>query len=151
MLKKIKQQDREGVSKLLSSYWAERGMPEYDKRWAEEYLSEGHKKEITNDEFFVYKERNRVIGTISLITDVSNVAEIRDFVVKPEFRKKGYGRRILEGLIKLAESRKIRKIYALAFPKYEKFLDSLGFEKEGLLKNHFKDKEDLIIMSKFLR
>ena len=150
MLKKLTNQDRDEVSKLLSSYWAERGMPEYDEKWAKEYLLEGHKKEIANDEFFVYKKSNKIIGTISLITDVSNVAEIRDFVVKPKFRGKGYGKKILRELIKLAEFRKIRKLYALAFPKFEKFLSSEGFEKEGLLKNHFAKGEDLIIMSKFL-
>ncbi len=149
-LEKLTKQERNEVIKLLTDYWKDRGMPQYNKTWAKKYLTEGHKKETKKDEFFVFKEKNKLIGIIALITDVSNVAQIRDMVVKPEYRGKGYGKVMLNGLIKLAKKRKVRKLYAFTFPKLEKFLKSSGFEKEGILKSHFAPKEDLIIMSKFL-
>lgn len=150
-LKKLTKLEKTKVLKLLMDYWKERGMPDYDKKWTQKYLDEGHRKEIKNDEFFVYKNNNKLVGMVSLITDISNIAEIRDFVVKPKYRNKGYGRMILNELIILAKDRKIRKLYALTFPKYKKFLKSFGFEEEGFLKSHFIKGEDLTIMSKFLK
>jgi len=149
-LKKLTNEDEDQVAELLSNYWNERGMPQYDKEWAKKYLVEGHKKEIANDEFFVYQEDNKTVGVVSLITDVSGVAEIRDLVVKQELRGKGYGTKMVTEIIALSKERKIRKLFLLSFLKYEKFLSKLGFEKEGLLKNHFMQGEDLVIMSKFL-
>lgn len=149
-LKELNEEEKPDVAKLLAIYWKERGMPQYDQEWAEGYLSEGHGKEIVKDEFFVHKEGGEVIGAISLITDVSGAAEIRDMVVKPEFREKGYGTKMLQELTELAKERKIRKLFAFVFPQLEHLYASAGFEKEGVLKSHFKEGEDLAIMSRFL-
>ncbi|MGM0582886.1 MAG: GNAT family N-acetyltransferase [Bacteroidota bacterium] len=135
------------ASKVLSKYWEERGMPEYDEKWAEDYLKNGHTKEIIGDEFFVY-EKQEIIGIVSLITDVSGVAEIRDMIIKPEYRNKGYGTLMLKQLIEIANERKLRKLFALVFPKHENFYK--GFEKEGTLRNHFAEGETLSIMSYFI-
>ncbi len=148
-LKKITKQERTEAAKILADYWAERGMHEYNQKWAERYIVEGHKKEIKSDEFFIRKEGGKVIGTVSLTADVSGVAEIRDLVIKEEFRGKGYGKKILGELIEFAKKRKIRKLFALT--KVEGLFKSAGFEKEGVLKSHFAKGEDLIIMSKFLQ
>ncbi len=148
-LEKITKQERTDAAKILTDYFAERGMHEYNQKWAERYVIEGHKKEVKSDEFFVRKEGNTVIGTVSLIVDVSGVAEIRDLVVRKEYRGKGYGKKMLADLINLAKKRKIRKLFALA--KTENLFKSAGFEKEGALKSHFADGEDLSVMSKFLQ
>ena len=150
VLEKLTSGKRSEVALLLFEYWKERGMPEYDQKWAENYLIDGHKTEIESDEFFTFIEGNTVIGVISLIKDVSNVAEIRDMVIKTEYRGKGYGKKMLSELISLAKEKKIRKLFSLSFPKLQKMYESLGFEKEGALKNHYADGEDLVIMSIFL-
>jgi len=149
MLQSLTEKERTRVVDILVNYWKERGMPQYGVKWAEDYLMNGHKKEVKRDEFFVYNVDDEVIGTISLVTDVSDVAEIRDMVVKPEYRGKGYGKKMLNELIKLAKERHLRKLFALT--KIEGIFKSAGFEKEGVLKNHFTEGEDLIIMSKFLQ
>lgn len=149
-LKELTEQEKVESAKLLAAYWKDRSMPEYDETWAREYLEEGHKKETKLDEFFVYKEGEKTIGTISLITDVSDIAEIRDMVLKPEYRNKGYGRKMLDEIVGLAGARKIRKLYAFIFPQFEEMYQSAGFEKEGILKSHFAAGEDLTIMSRFL-
>lgn len=151
MLNKLAKQDIGEVAELLARYWKERGMPGYDKLWAEGYLTEGRKKEIKSDKFFVYKEHGKIIGTASLVIDVGNVAEIRDMMIKAEYRNKGYGRKILDEIIKIAIRQRVRKIYAVIFPELENMYKSFGFGKEGILKSHFAAGEDLIIMSKFLR
>jgi N-acetylglutamate synthase-like GNAT family acetyltransferase len=149
-LANIRDEEKRKAAILLSDYWKERGMPQYDQEWADEYLIEGHKKEIESDEFFVYKEGELIIGIISLIATAGSVAEIRDMVVKPEYREKGYGSKMLQELIEIAKERKIRKLYSLVFPSLLHFYESSGFIKEGTLKNHFKDGEDLVFMSIFL-
>ena len=149
-LKKLTPKKRPQAAELLWNYWKERGMPQYDKKWAEDYLVGGHKKEIKKDEFYVYEDRAGFIGLVSLIVDVSGVAEIRDMVIDPMYRKKGYGTRMLNDLIEFAKKENIRKVFALVIPQYENLYRKMGFEKEGILKNHFAAGEDLIIMSKFL-
>ncbi len=147
-LQKIAAAESAEAAKILADYWTGRGMPEYDAKWAEAYLKEGHRKEVKSDEFFAYKEGDKLIGTISLILDVSGVAEIRDLVVKPEFRGKGYGKKIVSELIAIAKKKNARKLFALT--KIEGLFKSAGFDKEGILKSHFAKGEDLVIMSKFL-
>ena len=146
----ISAQERTEIAQLLTTYWKDRGMQQYDQKWAEAYLTEGHKKEIKSDEFFVYKEQDKIIGTVSLVTDVSDVAEIRDMVVKPDQQKKGYGKKMLADLIQLAKQRKLRKLYALVPLHLEGPLQRAGFTKEGVLKSHFAPGENLAIMSMFL-
>jgi len=138
------------VVDILVDYWKSRGMSKFDEKWASEFLTEGHKKEIKQDEFFVYKIDEEVVGTVSLVTDISNVAEIRDMVVKTEHRKKGYGRKMLTELLNYAKELKIRKVFAFVVPNLAEKLKAGGFEQEGLLKSHFAKDEDLVIMSKFL-
>jgi len=150
-LRNVSERDENKLAELLADYWKERGMPQYDVAWAKAYLKEGHKKEIARDEFFVFEQEGNMVGVIALITDVSGVAEIRDTVIKPEHRKKGFGKQMLTELVALAKERKLRKLFSLSFPQYERLLTSVGFEKEGVLKNHFAQGEDLVVMSLFLR
>lgn len=150
-MQEMKQEDIGEVSSLLSDYWKDRDMPEYNTSWARDYLKQGHRKEIAKDEFFVCKYNGKVIGVVALVTDVSGVAEIRDMVLKKEWRNKGLGKEILKQVIEIAKNRRLRKIFALALPHAEKLYSSAGFEKEGMLKSHFKDGENLSIMSLFLR
>jgi citrate lyase synthetase len=148
-LQRLSKQEMKEAAGLLAGYWKRRGMPQYTVKWAEKYFIEGHRKEIKKDEFFVWKEKGKLVATAALVTDVSNVVEIRDLVVK-----KGYGKdcemRIISELVKLAERRKLRKIYALIFPSEVKTYASQGFVREGMLRNHFRKGEHLVIMSRFL-
>ena len=148
-LAKLTNENYEIATNILRDYWKNRGMPEYDKTWALDYLQQGHKNETKNDEFFVYQEQE-IIGMVSLITDVSLVAQIRDLVVKPEFRGKGYGKKNFAGTNHSSNGAQAKKNLCTYNDDYENFYISCGFEKEGLLKSHFMDGEDMIIMSKFL-
>lgn len=145
----LEQPDKEETAKLLSSYWQERGM-DYSKDWALQYLEEGHKKEIKEDLFYSYTEDGETVGTVSLVVEVSGVAEVRDLVIKPEHRGKGYGQMILQELEMYAMEKQVRKLFALVFEDSQKLLLDAGFEEEGMLKSHFAKGEDLIIMSKFI-
>jgi N-acetylglutamate synthase-like GNAT family acetyltransferase len=149
----IKELDKEDVSKvagILVDYWKTRSM-EYSIEWTENYIKEGHKKEIIKDKFFTLKENNEVIGVIAVIIYEGNIAELRDFVVSEKYRGQGYGKKIIQEIIEWCKKQDIRKIYALACPEREHIYAKYGFEKEGLLKNHFTKGEDLTFMSRFLK
>lgn len=66
-LQELVEKDVEKTAKLLADYWKERGMPNYNQKWAKDYLAEGHRKEIIFDKFFVFKENKKVIAAVSLI------------------------------------------------------------------------------------
>jgi N-acetylglutamate synthase-like GNAT family acetyltransferase len=151
VLQKIKPSERREAASVLAGYWKGRGMPEYGRGWALSYLREGHRKEVANDEFFAFHKGGNLIGVVSLVTDVSGVAEIRDMVLKKEFRGEGYGKIMVEELMDIAKKRKIRKLFVLALKSSEGVFLSAGFEKEGMLKSHFKKGENLQILSKFLK
>ena len=75
-----------------------------------------------------------------------NVAEIRDEIwVNDKF-----GSLLLAHLIGYAKREKFRKIYSLALKNKIKFYRNNGFIKEGFLRNHFKKKEHVTVMSKFI-
>lgn len=149
-LPELMSEDRPLAAKLLTDYWAERGMGRYDSRWAHQYLLEGHRKEIEKDEFFAYREGDALIGIVSLVTYSSNVAEIRDLVVKPDRRGEGHAGRILKALVEQARKGGVRKLYALTSPRTGYLFISAGFEREGLLRDHFADGEDMLFMGKRL-
>ncbi len=95
-------------------------------------------------------KKNKIIGSIALIEYVGKVAEIRDFVIKKEYQKKGHGSKSLQLIENYARKRKIRKLYALVFPGNQKFFERNDYQKEGLLKHHSKKNEKMVIVSKFL-
>lgn len=149
-IKKIESEDLQVAANLLRIYWKERG-GNYSQDFTLKYLTEGHKTEIVKDQFFVIKENNKVMGTVALIIFEAGVAEIRDLVVKKEYRRKGLGKKLIDYLIEFAKHNNVRKIYCLTVQPYRSFYEKCGFELEGFLKNHYKEGEHLIIMSRYLK
>ncbi len=118
------------IAKKLAEYWKKRGMPEYDEKWAQEYIKEGHHKEFTHS-FHETKD-----GSIySLIRDVSGLVEIRDAL--------GDHEKIIDEVLK----KRFRKTTALVFEEEKSLYERKGFVCEGELKNHFKKGETLYVMS----
>lgn len=146
---KIKEEDKVEVAKLLNEYWKDRNM-NYDLKWIREYIEMGHKIEIKEDQFFVLKEK-QPIGCISVIILEVDLAELRDLVIKKEFRNMGYGSKLLDYALEWCKEKNVRKIISLIFPQYKKFFENKGFLEEGFLKNHFKEGENLILMSKLMK
>ncbi|MBU0953289.1 MAG: GNAT family N-acetyltransferase [Nanoarchaeota archaeon] len=136
---------RDRVAPLLLAYWKERGLV-IDEHWVTTYLKKGHATETTTDEFFCTKQGNTIIGVISLVTDISGVAEIRDEVAPDSETLKA----MIAALLGLAQTRNNRKVYSLALPENVPVYESLGFVSEGTLRNHFVEGEDVIVMSRFL-
>ena len=147
---KLKKQDTETVAKIIDKYWKERGF-DYSMGYIKEYLKVGHRKEIIEDSFFVLKENDKVLGNISIIIVDDKLAELRDFVVKEEYRGKGYGKEIIKNVLDFCKKNNIRKVIAISFPEYLEFFKKFGFQQEGYLKDHFFDGEDMLFLSLILR
>lgn len=145
----LPKEDVERAADLLRTYWAERGM-DYSKRWTESYLTKGHGKEITHDVTLVLKEDATVLGVIAVILYEGQLAELRDFVVQKEFRGRGYGKLLMNGALEFCIKNQARKVIALIFPQHEPLFSAFGFLREGYLRSHFKDNEDLVLVSRLI-
>lgn len=137
------------LAKFLRSYWETRDMS-YPQEWAEKYIKEGHKIEIIDDKFFTARDKDEIIGSVSLIFWEGGVAEMRDFFVKEGHRSEGIGKKLFERAYKECRNRNVRKIHAKIFPYLWNFFKGQGFKSEGLLHDHFEEGEDLMIVGKFL-
>ncbi len=74
--------------------------------------------------------------------------------VNENFRRKGVGPRIIKEISEYVKSRKGRKIIVYASKqntKARKFYSKNKFINEGILKKHKLGKEDMYLMSKFLK
>lgn len=141
---------RKSLAAHLVAYWKTRGM-RYSQKWAEGYIASGHKKEIAGDKFFVALENGCVVGSISVVVWKGGLAELRDFYVTPACRNKGIGRALFEKALRFCEKKKARKVHAKVFPQYMEFFKEYGFAEEGILKSHFADGEDLLVVGKFMK
>ncbi len=147
MFRKIKRGDYQEATKLLGKSWKSR---RYKNPM--DYISKGHNIEIVEDQFFVFEGiKGEMVGIISVVLYEGGVAELRDLVIDDKYRGLGYSTQMLERAIDYCNSNKMRKIYGYVRYQDEGLLKSLGFHVEGVLKNHFVDGEDLLILSKFLK
>lgn len=148
-IKEKEASDVKELAEFLSKYWETRNM-DYSLDWAESYIRKGHKKEIMDDKFFVAKEDEEIIGSISVVFREGGVAELRDFYVKEEHRDEGIGDELFEKAFEFCRERNVRKLHVKIFPYMLNFFKRKGFRAEGVLQDHFEEGEDLIIMGKFL-
>ena len=143
-------EDLARVSRLLRSYWKERGMS-FTEVWTKNYLVKGHALETAKEFQFVAHEGKTRLGYLSVILSLGGLAELRDFVVVPEHRGKGYGHSLLQHALALCHQLEVRKVIALVFPQTFPFYRQHGFFVEGLLKSHFTEGEDLLALGFFLK
>src|SRR3989344_5406500 len=135
-------------AELLRNYWLSRKM-NYSKEYSLDYVKNGHGKELVKEKFFVAVEKE-VIGTMSVIVWEGALAELRDFVVKEEYRGKGIGELLFKETEKWCKKNKIRKVMALIFPPRLEFFSRHGYVQEGYLRSHYADGEDLIVIGKIM-
>lgn len=83
----------------------------------------------------VLEENKKIIGFASLIVhqvpSEGYVARVEDVIILDTERGKGYGRKIMEELIKIAKKKKVKKINLTSNPKRieaRNLYSSMGFE-----------------------
>lgn len=141
-----------------------RGLPEHDLLFLSRDLK--HRRvveawtEAVEDGFidsFVAEDGDAVVGTCALMRDPlgwsTHVGEVR-LLVSPQLRGQGVGRRLLEEMFKVAETRELSKLTAQMTPDQRsaiRLFEEHGFKSEALLKGHVMDRQgsvhDLAILS----
>ena len=115
------------------------------KQWANEFKKEGIK-------VFGLSLSNFVIG-ICVYHVILDEAQINFFVVKENYRKRGFGTFLMSYLIKQCEKFNINKLFlevshsnAIA----EKFYSRFDFSTVGIRKNYYKDGSHALLKEKKL-
>jgi len=114
-------------------------------------------KEITDNNLAIYiviieKDKNEVLGYAGL-WHIVNEGHITNIAVKKEYRSKGLGTLLVDGLIRICMEKEmmgmsleVRQGNTIAQKLYIKH----GFKPEGFRKNYYPDtNEDAIIMWKY--
>ena len=142
-IREMKKEDYARVSALYEENQSERRL-KFNKRQLSNYLRGSGNK------IFVLREEDIMMGLLNLNHATPGVIEIKDLVIKREFRNYGYGAKLLEYAIEHAKKNNVRKLFVLTNPNLRNAYVSYGFVLEGYLRSHIVDEEDLIVMSLFL-
>ena len=138
-IKLIKDQDIDLCYELDSktiSLWSK-------KQWASEFKKKGIK-------IFGLLIENLLIG-ICVLQVVMDEAQIHYFVVKQEFRKKGFGSYLMKFLIDECQKLNVDKLLLEVSRKNvvaEKFYSCFDFNTVGIRRNYYKDGSDALLKEK---
>lgn len=78
-------------------------------------------------DFFVWKEKGKLLGCCALHITWENLAEIKSLAVSRRVRRKGIGNRLLQSALAEAKGLGIKRVFALT--NQEKFFKKNGFKK----------------------
>ncbi len=78
-------------------------------------------------DFFIYKEKRRMLGCCALHISWKDLAEIKSLAVRREARRRGIGNRLLRTALQEAKELGIKKVFALT--NQEKFFKKNSFKK----------------------
>ena len=120
---------------------------EFDEFWNRNVLEDELKN--PNSKYIVALENEQVVGYAG-IWSVLDEAHITNIVVKKDYRNKKIGTMLLEELIKIAKSEKIRILTLevninnnIAINLYKKY----NFKEVGKRKNYYNGVDDAILMT----
>lgn len=123
-------------------------LKEYDEFWNEKILIDEFQNE--NSEYFVLIDREKIIGFAGLWFNIDE-AHIMNIAVKKEYRKNGFGTKLLEFLIvKAKEKNKICITLEVSDNNFSAILlyEKFNFEKIGIRKKYYNSENDAVIMTK---
>lgn len=123
-------------------------LKEYDEFWNEKTLIDEFQNE--NSEYFVLIDREKIIGFAGLWFNIDE-AHIMNIAVKKEYRKNGFGTKLLEFLIvKAKEKNKICITLEVSDNNFSAILlyEKFNFEKIGTRKKYYNAENDALIMTK---
>jgi len=140
-IKQIKKKDIDLCYELDSntiSLWSK-------EQWGNEFKKDGTK-------IFGLLIKNLVIG-ICVFQVVLDEAQINYFVVKKNFRKKGFGSYLMSYLINNCEKLNLKKLLlevSQSNDSAERFYSRFNFSTVGIRKNYYKDGSHALLKEKIL-
>ncbi|MCI8545689.1 MAG: ribosomal protein S18-alanine N-acetyltransferase [Clostridia bacterium] len=123
-------------------------LKEYDEFWNEKILIDEFQNE--NSEYFVLIDDGKILGFAGLWFNIDE-AHIMNIAVKKEYRKNGFGTKLLEFLIvKAKEKNKICITLEVSDNNFSAILlyEKFNFEKIGTRKKYYNAENDALIMTK---
>ncbi len=98
------------------------------------------------DGFLVAQKDGVVVGYVIGIA-MGRKGVVISLAVSPEFRRKGIGSRLINEILDcLKSTEEVDVQVRIGNRSALKFYQSVGFKKEGIIKNYYSDGEDAIIM-----
>ncbi len=100
-------------------------------------------------EFWLLIESEKVVGFIEFWI-MYEESHIIDIAVHPEFRKKGYGQKLIEFMLEKSRMSGTKKVFLEVRPSNKDAINlykKYGFSESGVRKKYYRD-EDAIIMKK---
>ncbi|MCM8783394.1 MAG: N-acetyltransferase [Candidatus Omnitrophica bacterium] len=117
MIRKAKIDEVKEIQKLINLY-AERGLMLYRSL-----------NELYDNirDYFVYEEREKILGTCALHISWEDLAEIKSLAVEESVQHKGIGSSLVKEAIKEAKALGIRQLFVLTY--IPEFFEKLDFRK----------------------
>ena len=144
--------DKEAIALILSKCYNMNGIEEARETYERE----------KSKTYIVAEENDIIIGIVSWImhgTPKHGLCELDRIGVAPEKRGNGVGSALFEALIKDAENffllngSQLRKIFLFTNEDNAKAIDfykKLGFSKDALLRNHYYEGKNELVLSMFM-
>lgn len=89
-------------------------------------------KSLSNSETVKYVVNNETVGMARLVTDYGYIALVADVIVKPEYQRKGIGKKLINNLLERAkaslEEGEAMMIQLLAADGKKAFYEQFGFK-----------------------
>lgn len=137
-IRKMNKEDLEEISKDLIMY---------DEFWNKNILESEFKNE--NSEYFVLIDYSKIIAFAGILVGVDS-CEIMNIAVNKEFRRTGYGSKMLKYLInrtkELGKQELLLEVNENNVPAIELY-KKFGFKIDGYRKNYYNGEEDAILMN----
>ncbi len=92
--------------------------------------------------FVVALYEDRVIG-YAIATGNGLIVSI---AVRPEYRRKGIGKKLLDNLLSSIDPKKITLTLRVSNKGAYEFYKKMGFTSSGIIHNYYEDSEDAILM-----
>ncbi len=117
MIRKARFSDIEGIQRLINHYAREGALLPRSLNELYENMRD----------FFVWKEKGKLLGCCALHISWKDLAEIKSLAVARKVKRRGIGSRLLSTALQDAKKLGIKKVFALT--NQEKFFKKNGFQK----------------------
>lgn len=117
MIRKARMSDIKKIQKLINAYAQEEALLPRSLNELYENMRD----------FFVWKEKGKILGCCALHISWEDLAEIKSLAVSKKMRRGGIGSRLLQAALQEAKDLGMKKVFALT--NQEKFFKKNGFKR----------------------
>lgn len=139
MVRWVNREDLEAVARLEELCFS---IP-----WSSNAIEEAFANELYR--FVAVEENGSVVGYANFRI-VADEGEIERVAVHPDFRRRGYGRKLMEAMVEYSRKKGVRDMTLDVRVNNEKAInlyESCGFSEEGRRKDYYREPtEDAVIM-----